>query len=434
MQKVIVFLPGIMGSELRLGGKVIWPPTVSETIFGYKRIDKLQNPAARATKVISNVSCVDFYAPLQAVFQQLGYTGSGPTRLIEHPYDWRRDLFHLAEGLADHLDTVQADQITIVAHSMGGLVSRLLLETGTYDARPWFGRISQFIALATPHNGAPLALARVLGLDAALGISAKDFKLLAENEKFPSGYQLLPAPGEATCWNTELGADITPLDFYDPQVAVALGMKPALVARAKAVHDALGAGYRPAGVRYFYFCGAGHKTVTRVNVTAAKRDVVFTPDAGDGTVPMWSALPGPVQKQVVIGEHSNVFRGTPFKRVFFRLFGQDAGVPVEAASEAELTLDVSLQRQVFRSGEPIELVLSADAPITRIEGRLTIDRISDADVVEAPAAASAPILYAGPPIPHLALTLPLPLSPALYELRFEGDHRQTERAVFAVST
>jgi pimeloyl-ACP methyl ester carboxylesterase len=433
MQKVIVFLPGIMGSELQLGSEVVWPPTVSETVFGYKRIDKLQNPAARATKVISNVSCVDFYAPLQSLFQQLGYTGSGPTRLIEHPYDWRGDLFHLAEGLADHLDTVKADQITIVAHSMGGLVSRLLLETGTYDSRSWFGKISQFIALATPHNGAPLALARVLGLDAALGISAKDFKLLAENEKFPSGYQLLPAPGEAACWNTTPGADIAPLDFYDPKVAAALGMKPALVARAKAVHDALSAGHRPAGVRYFYFCGAGHKTVTRVNITAAKRDVVFTPDAGDGTVPMWSALPAPVQKQVVINEHANVFRGTPFKRVFFRLFGQDAGVPVEAA-EAELTINVSLQRQVFRAGEPIELVLSADAPIIGIAGSLTIDRISDTDQVEAPATASVPVLYSGPPLPHLALTLPLPLSPGLYELRFEGDRRQTERAVFAVST
>lgn len=432
MDKAIVFVPGIMGTELKLGAEVVWPPKVSETIFGYNRIADLQNPAVVATRVIAKVSCVDFYAPLQDLFRGLGYGPAGDKRLVEHPYDWRRDLFDLADGLADRLDAVDADHITIVAHSMGGLIARLVLETGRYRTRPWFGRIKMFIALATPHNGAPLALARVLGLDSALGISARDFRTLSENPAYPSGYQLLPAPGEAACWNIEQAADLAPLDYYDPAVANKLGMKPGLVARAQALHDALGAGAPPPGVRYFYFSGAGHKTVTRVNVTSLKREMVTTPDAGDGTVPMWSALPHPVQKQVVINEHANVFRGTPFKRVFYRLFGADAGVPLEAAEEGAM-MSISLQRQVFPQGMPINMVLSAETPMRQLEGQIVFDRITDADAMEQPAVASVPVRYEGPELPSMALTLDLMLDPGFYQVRFEGNLTQDHRAVMAVS-
>lgn len=433
MKTIAVLLPGIMGTELKLpDGEVVWPPKVRETIFGYGRIDKLQDPAAQATRIIRSVSCVDVYRPLQSLMAQLGFDENGEAVLMEHPYDWRQDLFDLADGLANRLDRVEADRIVIVAHSMGGLISRLLLETPTYRTRPWFTKISDFLALATPHNGAPLALARVLGLDSAMGISKADFKKLAANPAYPSGYQLLPAPGEAACWDVQLGGALAPLDFYDDTVASRLGMAPALVARARALHDALNAGTAPDHTRYFYFSGAGHKTVTRVNIDGNNARMVQTPDAGDGTVPAWSALPRPVQKQVVINEHTNVFRGDPFKRVFFRLFGADAGAPNEAPASAAFELSVSLQRPIFEEGALIEAVLSAEVAFTGLQGTLVFERRTEEDAPEGDAQ-RVPVRYQGPAVATFALSIEAELGAGFYEIRYEGDRAQKDRVIFAVS-
>ena len=56
--KCVVFVPGIMGSELRLKqtDKKVWPPSIIEaSIAGYKRIEELMKPDLVATKPIVKV-------------------------------------------------------------------------------------------------------------------------------------------------------------------------------------------------------------------------------------------------------------------------------------------------------------------------------------------------------------------------------------------
>src|SRR5262249_34348627 len=154
--------------------------------------------------------------------------------------------------------------------------------------------------------------------------------------RYPSGYQLLPAPEEAACWD-QTGKSLEVADIYDATVASGLSLDPQLLSRARFVHDTLRAGAPPQHVRYFYFAGTGHETLTRVNVIrdssgkypADKMVVTRTEGAGDGTVPMWSALPRAAQKQVVVNEHSHVFTGLPFQRFFYRLLGGDLGEALE---------------------------------------------------------------------------------------------------------
>lgn len=439
MSEAVVFVPGIMGTQLNLpDGSQVWPPTPLETVVGYNKIDELQRPDLVVGPIISAVSCVKVYRPLQNYFAEMGFSPGGAKDLVEFPYDWRLDLFDLADQLAARIDAITASDIKIVAHSMGGLIARLVLESGKYDGRPWFSKISLFTALATPHTGAPLALGRILGLDATLGISAADFAKFAANPNYPSGYQLLPAPGEDACWDSD-SLTLAPLDLYDTNVQVPLGLVPSMMERAEAVHAVLTPGKRPKGIRYFYFAGTGQETVSRINVkeTAGRfprSDMVMTRtrNAGDGTVPMWSALPTREQKQVVINNHTDVFRGTPFKRVFFRLFGIDLGPALEGFERA---VQMMVGRHVYGVGDMIDVTLSDEAPLDTIKGTLQLVEIGE-DGRQKPDATPvdmADIAHTDTGAPFMMMSVGPVKSPGLYKLRFEGNLTVDEEPVFAVS-
>lgn len=442
--KAVVFVPGIMGTELHNTSEKLWPPTASETQFGYNRVDKLLADDVRPGAIIENVMCFDFYGSLLAQFDELGYKVNGTAnRLFRFPYDWRVDLEVTAKLLAEKLDVVDhegAQEIYIVAHSMGGLISRLVLETGVYSNRPWFKKIKSFIALATPHRGAPLALARILGLDSTLGISKSDFKRLATDPKYPSAYQLLPAPNEDACWSMDT-LDVNSLDIYDLKVASGLGLNPELLKRAKYVHDSFAKGKAPDHVRYFYFAGTGHETVTRINVWKRNGQylpddmvVTRTEDAGDGTVPFWSAIPRAVQKEVVVNEHAQVFRGMPFKLVFYRLLGGDIGLPLQGLEQNIQTdpLRLSLATPIVQIGEEFELLIVPSTPVGSFEGSFFLRRISEGGVPVSENEEVSKLSYLGPRVSKLRLMMPPLAIPGLYQLTYEGTPSSSEILPFAV--
>ena len=431
--KALIFVPGIMGTELFLGDEKLWPPKPLETQFGYKRIDKLLDKNLRVGKIIDKVLCIGFYDEILDQLANLGYAeGNADKRLYPFAYDWRLDLETTAELLAARISSAYADgasEIFITAHSMGGLVSRLVLENTRYRNEPWFSTIKSFVALATPHRGAPLALARVLGLDTALGICKEDFKRITASRDFPSGYQLLPAPGEDCCWDLST-ANVNAVDIYEPSMATMLGLDDWLLNRARFLHDTFKAAGRPHGVRYFSFAGTGHETVTRVNIFERNKQfaaedmiVTRTRDTGDGTVPFWSSLLPETQRHVAVNEHTTVFTGEPFKRVFFRLFGVDIGMPVEALEEA-LTREpvaprLSMPTQVIEVGHSFELVLLFGSSVSGLDGSLTLAPLDDDGLPKAPAQTLNDLSYQGPDIQQLRFDLPGIAAPGFYELRFE---------------
>lgn len=451
--KIALVVPGIMGTRLSLEGEEVWPPTPLETQFGYKRINKLQDPRVKPTTLIYDVLCFRFYSTIRDVLAGAGYTANGADkRYQDFPYDWRRDLFETVDILArtiKAMDERGATEISLVGHSMGGLLCRLMLESGKYDNEPWFAKIRQFAALASPHLGAPLALARIFGVDSTMGISGKDFATLARNPAYPSGYQLIPAPGEQAIWDLE-SPDLRALDPYDAATATRLGMVPALVDRAKALHDVLGKGQRPDHVRYFYFAGVGHQTATRINVALGgsatadhkKTVVTQTRDGGDGTVPIYSALPHIGQRQLVVNEHSTVFEGLPFKRVFFRLFGADAGPPVETSGgeDAQTTVALSIDQPVQRVGQPVEVTLSLIPPAgalqatqSAVAGDFVVDLVSEDGKLAERGHRRTPLSYDGPGIERLTVYLPAFEKPGLFVLRFAGALQARNDVRFAVT-
>jgi phospholipase A1 len=433
--KCVLFVPGTMGSILSTpGGEEVWPPTAGEVLLGYKRKAKLLQDNLVVGDIIREVSCFDVYKPLVETFAAIGFKeAGGGDRLHLFPYDWRRDLEALADQLAARLDAIPAaaTSIAVVAHSMGGLIARLVLETGKFADKPWFGKINAFMALATPHLGAPLALARILGLDSAMGISGADFRVIAADRRYPSGYQLLPAPAEAACWDIKAGSTLGALDIYDAAVAAKLGLDPALLARAAWVHASLAKGKPPAHVRYFYFAGSGHKTATRLNVGTSAPQVTRSADAGDGTVPLWSALPRSGQKQLVVGEHASFFTETTFKAVFFRLFGKNFPTPPVGAIGQPAAL--SVQSISIRKTDEIELVIAPPASVASVKGKVVLERTDGPDKPFVKFGDDMKVSYAGPPIPVLKLQLPPTGKPGFYRVRFVGKPPASKPAQFAVT-
>jgi len=431
----IIFVPGTMGSQLLLpDGEVVWPPTVRETQFGYDRIDKLLDPHLRVGDIVREVWCVGVYRPLITTFAKMGFkeTGTKP-KLTLFAYDWRQDLEVLADQLSGRLTQVAAsldagEDIAIVAHSMGGLISRLVLETGAHSGQPWFERVGMLVTLATPHLGAPLALARILGLDSAMGISGADFRRMASDRRYPSGYQLLPPADEAPCWDVAGTGPLGALDIFDPAVAKRLRLDKPLLKRAQWVHGKLSKGKRPRHVRYFQFAGVGHSTATRVNVGTTTMSTTTSADAGDGTVPLWSAAPLAGQKQTVPGNHNEFFTHDLFKAVFFRLFGKSFPVPPLGAAPV---MSLSMQDLVLPADRPVEVVLHPANPVSRIAGRLTVDRTETPDAPWVAFRAAEPLTYEGPETRSLVVSLPAVGQRGLYRIGFEGTPTVSEPAIFA---
>lgn len=430
----VVILPGTLGTRLATpGGDEIWPPTPTETQFGYHRIDALLDPKLVVGDIIRKVWCFNVYQPLIDQMTDMGFTEgtSGANRFEVFPYDWRKDLEKTADLLAARLATIAASgaTITLVAHSMGGLIARLALESPKFTAKPWMKQVFALLTLATPHLGAPLALARILGLNGDLGISGADFKRIAADARYPSAYQLLPAPGEAACWDVEQ-TTLPSLDIYNALVAKRLGLKPALLDRARYVHDTLATGKPADHIRYFFFAGTGHATITRLNVDSGGIALTSTEDAGDGTVPMWSALPRSLQKQLVVGDHSGFFAKNQFKAVFYRLMGRTfTSAPLAAAAEVSLTVAA----MTARPGEPVNMVIAPGEPTGRIRGAIRLERTEKPAAPFKPYGTPAPVTYEGPPTVSLRFDLPAPADSGHYRAVFSGEPGSSPPVFFTVT-
>ncbi|MGB4960906.1 MAG: hypothetical protein WBO36_15600 [Saprospiraceae bacterium] len=66
-----------------------------------------------------------------------------------------QDFNNLIEKLVLHWP-VPVDELIIVAHSMGGLISRSALHYGQRQQKSWTKHVKKIVFLGTPHHGAPL--------------------------------------------------------------------------------------------------------------------------------------------------------------------------------------------------------------------------------------------------------------------------------------
>ena len=284
-QRVLI-LPGIMGSKLgtaqgaKARGGVLW-------------IDPLRIAAGQLTRLA---------LPRGAKLQPLGvllFTYAKLKLMLDiggcdahfHAYDWRCDVSLLGAQLARRIEGEAAPPV-LVAHSMGGLVARAALALLPRRA------VRRLILVGTPHAGTYAAVQALCGsYPTVRKIAMLDLKhspeFLARHvfSTFPGLYQLLP-PRSRTAQ----------VDVHDPRRwPRATRPDPALLARAEHVRDTL----PPPDERFRQIAGFGQETIVGIGSAPGG----FSYDlavAGDGTVPLASALLPGVPAWYVAEIHGNL--------------------------------------------------------------------------------------------------------------------------------
>ena len=266
----VLILPGIMGSRLARTAllkveDILWINPF-EIAAGQLTALKLDGGASRyhASGVI-----LFAYLKLKLRLRIAGYDADF------FAYDWRRSLADLGASLADSIRQDPASRVSLVAHSMGGLVARAALFNSGEARR----KISQLIMLGTPNYGsfAPAQVIRAT-YDVVQKMATLDLRHSAEQlsdevfNTFPGLYEMLPSPEKFTAVN-----------LYDIASWPKVGPKPRskLLSAVKPVIDHLA----EADSRFFLVAGVNQDTVTGLRVENDEFKYQISPD-GDGTVPL----------------------------------------------------------------------------------------------------------------------------------------------------
>lgn len=250
----IVLIPGLSGSELRNAQtkERVWFKTFKSKSEDLK-LPLLADPTKTgdkliATDVLREVKIgifrgVDVYGGfIKAMEVRGGYKEEkfdAPTAegyrdsLYVFAYDWRLDNVSNARLLIRNLDGLRKHfkrpdlKFDIVAHSMGGIISRYAAMYGDADVLNGNGKIQptwagsgyfdKIILLGTPNEGAVNALSSLVN-GFSLGGMRIDLPFVQDTSKFlvfsvPSSFQLLPAPGALRAFDEKL--DPIEIDLYD---------------------------------------------------------------------------------------------------------------------------------------------------------------------------------------------------------------------------
>lgn len=213
LKDVVILLPGIMGSALFKNGQPVWDLTVGAIGRAlYTLGESIQDLALSSdastgedvtpthllqdVHIIPGLWKIDGYSGLSNLLKRRLKAVAGEN-FFEFPYDWRLDNRISAQRLKtaalDWLENWrsrpgnQDAKLVLIAHSMGGLVSRYFLEVlGGWE------HTKTLITLGTPHRGSIKALDYLVnGLRKKIG-PVTLMNLTAMIQSFPSVHQLLP--------------------------------------------------------------------------------------------------------------------------------------------------------------------------------------------------------------------------------------------------
>lgn len=320
---IALVLPGIMGSQLALGGNRIWFNPLSMVAGGMARLG-IDAEGVMPVGWIDN-SYEDFARFLAKSHEVRPFA-----------YDWRRSILLAAEQFGRELDAAMDEAerrrkpLRIAAHSMGGLVARLALKTrwARFKAIPG-GRLVQF---GTPNQGSHSIAAVLLGRDSFVRMIERwgDWKhdmheFLDIVSRFPGVLELLPWPAanglagdgldyfDPALWQDWHGRDAENLRRSrgaEPEFEVARGAGAGwpfpLAERLRQAKEAVQAlAEAPLDPDCTLYVAGSGKTPVAVRLTSGRVEIGWTPE-GDGRVPWATGIPPGVRVWYVNAAHGDL--------------------------------------------------------------------------------------------------------------------------------
>ena len=278
----VIVIPGMGGSKLWRGSELVWP-NVRHLLSNVDELSFANQLEARG--VLDEVVIIPNFIKLQQyslltdyLVEELGYeTGRD---LLEFAYDFRQDVRVSARKLAAVVEGWKVDApITIIAHSLGCLLSRYYVERlGGKN------RVGRLVLMGGPHSGAPHTFAAMVQGVNLFPLGLLDRWLRDVLAGWPSTYHLLPT---YPCVITPTGTDMDILEngSWLPE------SRRALLATTREFRTELGTRSSVPTVSIF---GYGLKTVTKIrfdcDASGLCRSISSVNElAGDGSVPERSA-------------------------------------------------------------------------------------------------------------------------------------------------
>ena len=303
---VVFVLPGIMGSHLAINENRIWLDPF-DIMRGKFELLSYGTP-----------NLVKAEAPISMFYGDLARHLSKDYRVEPFPFDWRLSIFEEAKRLADAItkaldDTEKNRQpVSIVAHSMGGLVARAMIsacpEVWDRMKERTGGRI---IMLGTPNGGSHAVTQTLTGRDSLirklslLDVTRKQQDLIAIVARFPGLLEMLPISSSLDLFDGESWKNLAKAD---PERETWQVPGSADLATARANRERLT--QTPIDPeRTFYI--AGWAPVTPIDLTidedGEKKRLVFqaTP-RGDGRVPWETGIPAGVKTWYLKAAHGDL--------------------------------------------------------------------------------------------------------------------------------
>jgi pimeloyl-ACP methyl ester carboxylesterase len=455
---VIVLLPGILGSALRRDGRDVWAISggtvgrallsLGGSITDLALRDESTDPTVNADGVtaerllddvhlIPGLWKIDGYTKISEAIKKTFAVEEG-ANFFPFPYDWRRDNRVAAKQLAAKTKTWLAEwrkrpgkqnaRLILLAHSMGGLVSRYFLEVldGWRDTR-------MLVTFGTPYFGS-LNAVNVLanGLKVGFGPLAVDLSPLIQS--LPALHQLLPTyscydPGTGDLAHTyDDGIDIPNLDPVKATAAHKFHTE---------IEDAVTRHLKDNEYmqnRYIIHPIVGRKQPTLQSAVRRGATVEMlstykgTDEEGDGTVPRVSATPKELdgeQRETFAAEMHGSLQNSD--SVWVNVEGILGGLDIHShafragVSAAKLAVRLGI-RDAYPDKTPVTMTVRPEESFVDLEATV-VDVATNREVQTVPAqpagAAERTVSFAG-------------LQPGTYRVTVHGDDVDAVSDVFLV--